>query len=159
MARPRCCRICKISVFDAVLRHFYFPFSQHSRLLSSKKGELATRSIFLPLYVDHCFRFEYSWSFAISGDQSLEVWQRTLRMTGDHRRRSQIFEALLPFFFFFASCLIFLKKAFSERKIALEIFSKKDEGTLQITVQSMTDATFESVGQVRKAIFACLTTD
>ena len=60
--------------------------------------------------------------------------------------------------FFFACFLIFLKKAFPERKIALEIFPKKDEGALQITVQSMTNATFETVGQVRKAIFACLTT-
>ena len=61
--------------------------------------------------------------------------------------------------FFFACFLMFLKKAFPERKIALEIFPKKDEGALQITVQSMTKATFETVGQVRKAIFACLTTD
>ena len=90
-----------------------------------------------------------SLSFAIIRDQSLEVWQR---LANDWRyRHSQIFQALLPFFFIFACFLIFLKKAFSERKIALEIFPKKDEGTLQITVQSMTNATFETVDQVRKA--------
>ena len=81
-------------------------------------------------------------------------------MTGDTdaAKSSKLF---FPSFLFFACFLIFLKKAFSERKIALEKFPKKDEGTLQITVhdQSMTNAAFETVGQVRKAIFACLTTD
>ena len=100
-----------------------------------------------------------SWSFAIIGDLSLEAWQRSLRMTGeaDAAKSSKLF--FPSFFFFFACFLIFLKKEFPERKIALEIFPKKDEGALQITVQSMTNATFETVGQVRKAIFACLTTD
>ena len=79
-------------------------------------------------------------------------------MTGeaDAAKSSKLF---FPSSFFFACFLIFLKKAFPERKIALEIFPKKDEGALQITVQSMTNATFETVGQVRNAIFACLTTD
>ena len=99
-----------------------------------------------------------SWSFAIIGDLSLEAWQRSLRMTcdTDAAKSSKLF---FPSFLFFVCFLIFLKKASPERKIALEIFPKKDEGTLQITVQSMTNATFETVGQVRKAIFACLTTD
>ena len=88
---------------------------------------------------------------------SLEVWQRALRMTGDTdaAKSSKLF---FPSFFLFFSCfLIFLEKAFSERKIALENFPKKDEGTLQTTVhdQSMTvtNVAFETVVQVRKAIF------
>ena len=95
-----------------------------------------------------------SLSFAIIRDQSLEVWQRVLRMTGDTdtAKSSKLFFPLC----FLACFLIFLKKAFSERK---EIFPKKGEGTLQLTVRSMTNATFETVGQVRKAIFAFLTTD
>ena len=156
MARPRCCRECKISVFDTVLRHFYFPFSQHSRLLFSKKRELATQFSFLCM--PSTVSGSNSWSFAIIGDLSLEAWQRSLRMTGDTdaAKSSKLF---FPSFFFFACFLEFLKKAFPERKIALEIFPKKDEGALQITVQSMTNATFDTVGQVRKAIFAWLTTD
>ena len=52
------------------------------------------------------------------------------RLASDLRyRRSQIFQALLPFFPFFACFLIFLKQAFSGRKIALEKFPKKDKGT------------------------------
>ena len=97
-----------------------------------------------------------SWSFVIIGDKSFEVWQRALRMTGNTDAAKSF--KLFSLFFFFCF-LIFLKKAFSERKIALEIFPKKDEGTLQITVQSMTNATFETVGIVRKANFACLTSD
>ena len=114
---------------------FTFLFSQHSRLLSSKKRELATRFSFLCMSTT--VSGSNSWRFAIIGarDQSLEVWQRALRISDWRYRRRQIFQALLPFFFF-ACFLIFLKKAFSERKIALEIFPKKDEGTLQITAQS-----------------------
>ena len=156
MARPRCWRVCKISVLDAVLLHFYSPCFQHSQLLPSKKRELVTQFSFL------CMSTTVSGSnilsFAIIVDQSLEVWQRALRMTGDTgaAKSSKLF---FPSSFFFACFLIFLKKAFSERKIALEIFPKRDEVTLQITVHSMTNATFETVGQVRKAIFAYLTTD
>ena len=121
-----------------------------------KKRELATPFSFLCM--PSTVSGSNSWSFTIIGDLSLEAWQRSLRMTGeaDAAKFSKLF---FPSFFFFACFLIFLKKAFPERKIALEIFLKKDEGALQITVQSMTNATFETVGQVRKAIFACLTTD
>ena len=157
MARPRCCRVCKISVFDAVLCHFYFSFFPTFEIAFFKKRELATKLIFLCM--SSTVSGSNSWSFAIIGDQSLEVWQRALRMTGDTdaAKSSKLF---FPSFLF-ACFLIILKKAFSERKIALEKFPKKDEGTLQITVhdQSMTNATFETVGRVRKAIFACLTTD
>ena len=140
MARPRCCRVCKISVFDAVRRHFYFPFSPTFEIAFFKKRELATQFSFL------CMSTTVSgsnrWSFAIIGDQSLEVWQHALRMTSDTdaAKSSKLFFLL----FFFACFLILLKKAFSERKKALEKFPKKDEGTLQITVQSMTNATFEN---------------
>ena len=159
MARPRCCRVCKISVFDAVLRHFYFPFFPTFEIAFIEKRELATPFSFLCM--PSTVSGSNSWSFAIIGDLSLEAWQRSLRMTGeaDVAKSSQLFFPFFFFFFFFASFLLFLKKAFPERKIALEIFPKKDEGALQITVQSMTNATFETVGQVRKAIFACLTTD
>ena len=135
---------------------FTFLFSQHSRLLSSRKRELATHFSFLCM--PSTVSGSNSWSFAIIGDPSLEAWQRSLRMTGDTdaAKSSKLF---LPSFFFFACFLIFLKRAFPERKIALEIFPKKNKGILQITVQSMTNAIFETVGQVRKAIFTCLTTD
>ena len=137
---------------------FTFLFSQHSRLLPSKKRELAPQFSFLCM--SSTVSGSNSWSFAIIEDHSLEVWQRALRMTGD-TDAAKSFKLFFPSFFFFACFLIFLKKAFSERKIALEKFPKKEKGTLQITVhdQSMRNATFETVGQVRKAIFACLTTD
>ena len=142
------------SVFSTqVLHPFYFPmfpFSPTFEIAFCEKRELAF------LCMSTTVSGSNSWSFAIIGDQYLEVWQHALRISDWRYRRSQIFQALL---LFFACFLIFLKKAFSERKIALEIFPKKDEGTLQITVQSMTNATFQTVGQVRKAIFACLTTD
>ena len=137
MARPRRCRVCK-SVFSTQFPvTFTFVFPQHSRLLSSKKRELATQFSFLcmPTTVSG----SNSWRFAIIGGQSLEVWQHALRISDWRYRCREIFQALLPFFFFFA-CFR-----------GLEIFPKKDEGTLQITVQSMTNATFETVGQVRKA--------
>ena len=136
---------------------FTFLFSQHSRLLSSKKREVATQFSFLCM--PSTVSGSNGWSFAIIGDLSLEAWQRSLRMTGDTdaAKSSKLF--FPSFIFFFACFLIFLKKAFPERKIALEIVPKKDEGALQITVQSMTNATFETVDQVRKAIFPCLTTD
>ena len=156
MARPRCCRECKISVFDAVLRHFYFPFFPTFEIAFFENIELATQFTFLCM--PSTVSGSNSWCFAIIGDLSLEAWQRSLRMTGDTdaAKSSKLF---FPSFFFFACFLIFLKKAFPERKIALEFFPKKDEGALQITVQSMTNATFATVGQVRKAIFTCLTTD
>ena len=123
-----------------------------------EKREQATQFSFL--CTSSTVSVSNSWSFAIIGDHSLDVWQRALRMTGDTdaAKSSKLF---FPSFFFVACFLIFLKKAFSERKIALEILPKKEEGTLQITVhgQPMTNATFETVGQVRKAIFACLTTE
>ena len=133
---------------------FTFLFSQHSRLLSSKERELATQFSFLCM--SRTVSGSNSWSFVIIRDHSFG--SLTARLAKDWRyRRSQIFQALLPFFFFFACFVIFLKKVFSERKLALEKFPKKDEGALQITVhdQSMTKATFETVGQVRKAIFTC----
>ena len=135
---------------------FTFLFSQHSRLLSSTKRELATQFSFLCM--SSTVSGSNSWSFAIIGELSLEAWQRSLRMTGDTdaAKSSKLF---FPSFFCFACFLIFLKKPFPERKIALEFFRKKDEGALQITVQTMTNVTFETVGQVRKAIFTCLTTD
>ena len=69
-------------------------------------------------------------------------------MTGDTDTAKS---SKLVFPFFFVACfLIFLKKTFPERKIALEIFPKKDEVALQILVQSMTKATLETVGQVLK---------
>ena len=86
---------------DAVLRHFYFPFSQHSRLLSSKKKrELATQFSFLCMSTT--VSGSNSLSFAIIGDQSLEIWQRALRMTGDTdtAKSSKLF---FPSFFF---CLL-----------------------------------------------------
>ena len=71
-------------------------FSQHSRLLSSKKRELATHFSFL------CMSTTVSgwncWSFAIIGDQSLEVWQRALRMTGDTDAAKST-KLFFPFFF------------------------------------------------------------
>ena len=161
VARPRCCRVCKISVFDAVLRHFYFPFFPTFEIVFfEKKRERVTQFSFfcMPTTVSG----SNSWSFAIIGDQSLEVWQHALRISDWRSGPTQPnlpSSSSLLFFFFFACFLIFLKKAFSERKIALEIFPKKDEGALQITVQSMTNATFDTVRQVRKAIFACLTID
>ena len=104
-----------------------FFFFQHSRLLSSKKGELVTQfSILCMSSTVFCLN---SWSFAIIGDHSLEVWQHALRMTGDTDAAKSS-----KLFFPFACFRIFLGKAFSERKIALEKFVKKDEGTLQITV-------------------------
>ena len=122
-----------------------------------EKRELATQFSFLCM--SSTVSGSNSWSFAIIGDHSLEVWQRPLTGDTDAAKSSKLF---FPSFFF-ACFLIFLKKAFSERKIALDKFPKKDEGTLQITVhdQSMTNATstFETVGQVRKAIFTCLTTN
>ena len=126
---------------------FTFFFSQHSRLLSSKKRELATQISFLCMSTT--VSGSNSLSFAIIRDQSLEVWQRALRTAIPTQSNLPSSSPLLLFFFFFACFLIFLKKTFSERKIALEIFPKKDEGTLQITVQSMTNANFETVGQVR----------
>ena len=110
-----------------------------------KKRELATQFSFLCM--PSTVSGSNSWSFAIIGDLSLEAWQRSLRMTGD-TDASKSSKLFFPSSFFFACFQIFLKKAFPERKIALEIFPKKDEGTLQITVQSMTNATFETVGQV-----------
>ena len=76
---------------------FTFLFPQHSRLLSSKKRELATQFSFLcmPTTVSG----SNSWSFAIIGGQSLEVWQHALRISDWRYRRSEIFQALLPFFF------------------------------------------------------------
>ena len=115
--------------------------------LRKKKRKLATQFSFLCMSTT--VSGSNSWSFAIIGDQSLEVWQRASRMTGDTdpAKSSKLF---FPFFFLFTCFLIFLRKAFSERNIALEIFPKKDVGTLQITVQSMTNATFETVGQEYK---------
>ena len=106
---------------------FTFLFSQHSRLLASKKR--ASHSILLPLYVEHCFRFELL-EFCNHRRPFFGSWQRALRMTDD----TDAANSSRLFFPFFACFLIFLKKAFSERKIALEKFPKKDEGTLQITV-------------------------
>ena len=138
---------------------FTFLFSNIWDCFLRKKRELATQFSFLCM--SSTVSGSSSWSFAIIGDHSLEVWQRALRMTGDTNtaKSSKLF--FPSFLFSFACFLIFLKKAFSERKIALEKLPKKDEGTLQITVhdQSITNAPFETVGQVRKAIFACLTTD
>ena len=110
---------------------FTFLFSQHSRLLSSKKE---SKPLNFPSFVCRAL-----FPVRIVGVlRSSETFFGSLaaRLTKDWRyRRRQIFQALLPFFFFFACFLIFLyKKAFSERKIALEKFPKKDEGTLQITV-------------------------
>ena len=126
VARPRCCRVCKISVFDAVLGHFYFPFSPTFESAFFGKRELSTQFSFLCM--SSTVSGSNSWSFAIIGDHSLDVWQRALRMTTQPTLPSS------SYLFFFACFLIFLKKAFSERKIALEKFPKKDEGTLQITV-------------------------
>ena len=79
---------------------FTFLFSEHSRLLSSKKRELATQFSFLcmPSTVSD----SNSWSFAIIGDLSLEAWQRSLRMTGntDAAKSSKLF---FPSFFLLAS--------------------------------------------------------
>ena len=101
VARPRCCRVCKISVFDPVLYHFYFPFFPTFEIAFFEKKK-PSHSIFLPLYVEHCFRFEklefcdYRIPFFGSlGRRAWKIWQRS--------RRSQIFQALLPFFFF---CLL-----------------------------------------------------
>ena len=118
---------------------FTFLFPQHSRLLSSRKRELyiATQFSFFVCRPLFPVRIVGVWR---SSETSLWKFDSTPcrgeSVTGD-----------------------FFLLAFSERKIVLEIFPKKDDGTLQITVQSTTNATFETVGQVRKAIFACLTTD
>ena len=71
-----------ISVFSTQFSvTFTFLFSQHSRLLSSKKRELATQFSFLCM--SSTVSGSNSWSFATIGDLSLEAWQRSLRMTGD----------------------------------------------------------------------------
>ena len=127
---------------------FTFLFSQHSRFLSSKKRALATQFSFLcTCCMSTTVSGSNSLSFAIIRDK---VWQRALRMTGDtDTAKSSSSSSLLFFFFFFFACfLIFLKKAFSERKDSAGDIP--NEGTLQITVQSMTNATFETVGQVRR---------
>ena len=77
---------------------FTFLFSQHSRLLSSKKRELATQFSFLCM--PSTVSGSNGWSFAIIGDLSLEAWQRSLRMTGDTdaAKSSKLF---FPSFIFF----------------------------------------------------------
>ena len=79
---------------------FTFFFSQHSRLLSSEKRELGTQISFLCMST--AVSGSNSLSFAIIGDQSLEVWQRALRTTGDTdtAKSSKLF---FPSFFFLAS--------------------------------------------------------
>ena len=125
---------------------FTFLFSKHSRLLSSKKKkrELATRFSFLCM--SSTVSGANSWSMFCDHRRPFFGSLAARLANGWRYRRSQIFQALLPFFI--ACFLIFLKKAFSERKIALEKFPKKDEGTLHITVhgQSMTNPTFDTVG-------------
>ena len=135
------------SVFSTQLSvTFTFLFSQHSRLLSSKNRDLATQFSFLCM--SSTVSGSNSWSFAIIGDHSLEVWQSALRMTGDTdaAKSSKIF----PFFFFCLLPDISWESIFWKKDSAWK-FPKKDEGTLQITVydQSMTNATFETVGHVR----------
>ena len=90
-----------------------------------KKRELGTQFSFLCMSTT--VSGSNSLSFPIIEDQSLEVWQRAFLMTGDTdtAKSSKLFFPSI----FFACFVIFLKKAFSERKIALEIFPKKDEGT------------------------------
>ena len=101
---------------------FTFLFSQHSRFLSSKNRELATRFSFLCMLTT--ISGSNSWNFC---DHWRPVFgsQRALRMTGDTdaAKSSKFF---LPSFFFFTCFLIFLKKAFFERKIVLEIFKKRE---------------------------------
>ena len=139
--------------FSVTFTFLFFPTFE----IAFFEKKRASHSIFLPLYAEHCFRFEW---LEFCDHRRPFFGSLAALLANDWRyRRSQIFQALLPFFYFLPCFLIFLKKAFPERKIALEIVPKKDEGALQITVQSMTNATFETVDQVRKAIFVCLTTD
>ena len=144
------------TLFSVKFTSLFFP-NIRDCFLRKKKEKLATQFSFL------CMSSTVSgsnrWSFAIIGDHSLEVCQRALRMKLMIPTQPNLPSSSSLLFFFSACFLIFLKKAFSERKITLELFPKKDEGTLQFTVQSMPNATFETVGQVRKAIFACLATD
>ena len=157
VARPRCCRVCKISVFDAVLGHFYFPFSPTFENAFFEKKE--SKPLNFPSFV--CRPLFPARIVGVLRSSETSLWKfgstpcESVTGDTDAAKSSKLF---FPSFFF---CLLpnISWEAFSERKIALEIFPKKDEGTFQITVQSMTNATFETVGQVRKAIFACLTTD
>ena len=94
--------------FDAVLRDFYFPFFPTFQIAFFEKRELATHFSFLCMSSTVCG--SNSWSFAIIGEHSLEVWQRALRMTDD----TDAANSSKLFFPFFACFLIFLKKAFSK---------------------------------------------
>ena len=96
---------------------FTFLFSQHF------ERKRASHSSFLPLYVEHCSRFE-KLEFCDHRRPCFESLAARLANDWPYRR-SQIFEFFPSFFF--ACFLIFLKKEFSERKIALEKFRKKDE--------------------------------
>ena len=61
---------------------FTFVFPNIRNCFLRKKRELATRFSFLCMSTT--VSDSNSWSFATGiGDQSLEVWQRALRMTGD----------------------------------------------------------------------------
>ena len=129
------------SVFSTqFLRHFYFPFPPTFEIAFFEKKR-ASHSIFLHLYVKHCFRFKW---VGVWRSSATTLWKSGSAPCEWRSRylRSQISEALLPFlffFFFFACFPIFLKKAFSERKITLKIFPKKDEGTLHGSINDERD--------------------
>ena len=80
VARPRCCRICKISVFDGrCSQSLLLSFLPNIRdCFLRKSRELATQYSFFCM--SSTVSGSNSWSFAIIGDHSLEVWQRALRM-------------------------------------------------------------------------------
>ena len=102
-----------ISVFSTQFSvTFTFLFPNIRGCFLKKKRELATQFSFLCMWTT--VSGSNSLSFAIIGDQGLEIWQRALRMTGDTdtAKSSTLF---FPSSFFFACFLIFLKKAFSER--------------------------------------------
>ena len=125
---------------------FTFLFSQHSKLLSSKNIEPATYFSFLcmPTTVSG----SNSLSFAIIGDQSLEVWQRSLRMTGDtdKAKSSKLF---FPSFFFF--CLLQSLESF------LSLLEKIPKGDLAISKTYPEPELFLSIllGRQTCLLFVC----
>ena len=86
--------------FSVTFTFLFFP--KFEIAFFEKKRELATQFSFLCMSTT--VSGANSLSFAIIGDQSMEVWQRAMRMTGDTNtaKSSKLF---FPSFFFFF-CLL-----------------------------------------------------
>ena len=102
---------------------FTFLFSQHSRLLSSKNESwplnfpsFVCRALF-PVRIVGVLRSSetFLWKLGSAPCEWLAI----------PTQPNLLSSSSLFFFFFFACFLIFRKKAFPERKIALEVFPKK----------------------------------